>query len=118
MIMKLTLEESLVIEIYKAIKADFDICHLSYNLVNSTEIGINKDGSLYIRIRAPMYDMLKFMSRQVLIYTGVGSYANELDINGSNILGRQLGNHIGYIERCISQGVSSWANKNGLTIKK
>lgn len=107
---------SLANEINKSIRNEFETLHLTGNLMDTVEVGSGKDGSVYVYIPARIYDMVKYFYNHVMIYTS-GSYASELDTNGSKIFKKVLGNHTGYLSKCINEGVTSWAQKNNLNIK-
>lgn len=106
----------------KEIQADFEEKHLSGNLMNT--IRVNKTGDGFeVEIPAEIYNMYKFQRYGVVVYTGEGSYASELDEEGSAFYVYKKGggriwieprNHIGYVEDAIRRAIPQWMASCGL----
>lgn len=96
--------KNLADEIVRLIKADFKTLHLSHNLVDTMTVS-EDDEKIVIHIPAQIYDMYKFLKDKVIIYTGWGSYANQLEEEGSKIFKRQIGNHKKYISASIDGAI-------------
>lgn len=106
--------------IIQEIQKDFDQKHLSGNLVETIRWEVNEQGYNII-IPAEVYDMYRFFKEGVIIPTGWGSYASELDETGSEFAvyskkGKRYyvkpHNHIGYIERAINNALQIWFSLN------
>ena len=90
------------------INEEFEIKHLSRNLVNTIKIEMVED-KIDIIIPAETYDILKFKEKGVVIPTGKGSYASKLDEEGSSLMvsnkngSYQIkpGNHKGFLDKVI-----------------
>lgn len=100
--------QDLALMIMNEIKVDFEQVFLSGNLrdtlyVEPTENGVN------IVINAEMYDLLQYKKKGVIIYTGEGSYASEVDKVGGFSF-----KHKDYINRAIQSGISQWMQKYNL----
>ena len=93
------------------IKQDFALKHLSNNLVNSITVQKTETG-ITIVIPAEIYDIYEYMSKGVIIRKGSGSYASQLDIEGSKIgrSNRHQRNHKGYVEMAINNALDEWAS--------
>ena len=101
--------------IVKNLKSEFSSVHLSGNLASTIKISSYKDGSesgYEIEIPAQTYDIGRFKNRGVIVYTGKGSYANEVDLSGGF-----SGKHKDYVERCIQRSISEWAGESKLKTK-
>lgn len=103
------------------VKNGFEEKHLSGNLLNTLEVTENQ-----LRIPAPSYNMYQYQMHGVIIHTGIGSYASELDENGSQfyIYIRKGGrfwitpkNHIGFVDDSIRLGIQNWALENGYQVE-
>ena len=95
--------------IIQNIRADFAVKHLSGNLVNTIQVENTKDG-IKIIIPAEIYDIYQYLDKGVIIKTGQGSYASELDINGSSFGRNKTHNHKGYVDRAIDNAVNMWVS--------
>lgn len=105
--------------IYENIKADFEDKHLSGNLLNTIQV-TNSDTGIKIEIPAEIYNMYLFFSKGVVVHTGKGSYASELNDKGSafTAYSQKTGkryritphNHIGYIDNAINNAITTWTN--------
>jgi hypothetical protein len=97
--------------IYQNIQNDFTKLHFSGNLQNTT----HKTPS-GVSIPAKTYDMPYWKAKHVLVYDGRGSYAEEVNKEGSKYIdvkhpenNRKIGNHRGYIDNAVLDGVIEWA---------
>lgn len=97
-------------KITEKIKDDFKIAHLSKNLMDTIIISPTADG-FTIEIPAEMYDIGKYYKDRVILYTGQGSYAQEVNVSGGFSK-----THIGYVERAINEAIIEWVNENGLRV--
>lgn len=109
--MEQILLQKLAEKIKQKIINDFKEVHLSQNLMNTISVSSTPTGFL-IDIPAEIYDLAKYYKEGVIIYTGAGSYAEEVDINGGF-----SGKHKDYIERAILESVSEWVAENELRSK-
>lgn len=109
--MEQILLQKLAEKIKEKIRNDFKEVHLSQNLMNTISISSTPTGFL-IDIPAEIYDLAKYYKEGVIIYTGAGSYAEDVDINGGF-----SGKHKDYIERAILESVSEWIAENELRSK-
>lgn len=109
--MEQILLQKLAEKIKEKIRNDFKDVHLSQNLMNTISISSTPTGFL-IDIPAEIYDLAKYYKEGVIIYTGAGSYAEDVDINGGF-----SGKHKDYIERAILESVSEWVAENELRSK-
>lgn len=91
-------------QIVNEIKRDFKQYHLSMNLVNTIEITKSKN-YVQIHIPAQVYDMWQFVKKGVIIYKNRGSYASQLNEEGSYIFNKYVGHHIGYVDNSIDLAV-------------
>lgn len=98
------------------IREDFKHRHLSGNLMETIRVGKTPDG-FEVEIPAEIYDMYEFQMTGAIVYTGEGSYANQLDIAGSEFWTFYLDgsrryvkphNHINYAENAIKRAVDKW----------
>lgn len=97
-------------QIVNGIKKDFEIYHLSMNLVDT--ITIEKyDNKAVIHIPAKTYDMYKYVKDNVIVYNNRGSYASRLNEEGSYIFNKHIGHHIGYIDKAIDDGIVKLVQK-------
>lgn len=106
--------------ILRKIYEEFDVKHLSGNLMNTLQIIAEKD-SVKIVIPALKYNMSLYQREGVVVPNGRGSYASILDSQGSEFYiypdyGRKGSylikphNHIGYIEKVITEALREWMN--------
>lgn len=109
--MEQILLQKLAEKIKQKIINDFKEVHLSQNLMNTISVSSTPTGFL-IDIPAEIYDLAKYYKEGVIIYTGAGSYAEDVDINGGF-----SGKHKDYIERAILESVSEWVAENELRSK-
>lgn len=113
----------LLAEYIKAeIKEDFAEKHLSGNLMNTIFVSKTPDG-FQVEIPAEIYNMYQFQMHGVVIHTGKGSYANQLDTTGSEFFSYKKGggrvwvtphNHKNYIETSIRRAITKWLTATGL----
>ena len=109
--MEQILLQKLAEKIKEKIRNDFKEVHLSQNLMNTISVSSTPTGFL-IDIPAEIYDLAKYYKEGVVIYTGAGSYAEDVDINGGF-----SGKHKDYIERAILESVREWIAENELRSK-
>ena len=109
--MEQILLQKLAEKIKEKIRNDFKEVHLSQNLMNTISVSSTPTGFL-IDIPAEIYDLAKYYKEGVIIYTGAGSYAEDVDINGGF-----SGKHKDYIERAILESVREWIAENELRSK-
>lgn len=111
--------------IIEEIKNDFIDKHLSKNLVNTIYFKKTEEG-YDIVIPAEIYNFYKFFKDGSIVPRGTGSYASELDQEGSTIMvyphkGKRFllkpGNHVGYVDRAINSALERWLQKYKETIK-
>lgn len=111
--------------IYDEIQSDFKDKHLTKNLMQTMFIE-ERDGKFEIHIPAEIYNMYKYFKEGVIEYTGEGSYASQLDDEGSAFMlyykGKKGGwhrkfkeprNHIGFVENAIQRAVKKYSEVNG-----
>ena len=123
--------EKLADLIVQKLKEEFQIKHMSKNLVNT--IKVEKMGNeINIHIPAKTYNMLLYQSQGVVVHTSNGSYASRLDETGSEFYAYSKGtrkgakrvaphNHKGYIDKVISEAILEWSStvgKNNVKISK
>lgn len=108
-----------------AIKAGFEEKHLTRNLMDTIKVSSTPTG-YEIDIPAEMYDMERWWKEKTVVPTGEGSYAQSLDSEGSRFdlwykrkdggWGKKEmrpGNHRGWVELAILEGIAAWASKRG-----
>lgn len=99
--------------ILRKLNEEFDLKHLSGNLIRTIRVESSSD-EIKIHIPAEIYDMLEYSKRGVVIPTGEGSYASKLDIEGSSYtIGNKKyspRNHIGYINKIINDSIMEWTS--------
>jgi hypothetical protein len=100
--------KDLSIMIMNEIKADFEVIFYSGNLRDTLYVEPTGNG-VKVVIEAEMYDLLQYKKNSVIIYTGEGSYANEVDIKGGF-----SGKHQDYVIRSIQNGITQWFLKYNL----
>jgi len=112
--------------IRKYIYEEFELKHLSGNLMNTMEVVVDP-GSIKIIIPALKYNMSLYQQKGVVVPNGRGSYASVLDEKGSEFFiypnpGRKGSfkikphNHIGYVERAINKALQEWTANNNYVI--
>ena len=115
--------EKLAEIIIKHIEKEFEIKHLSKNLVNTIEVQATNE-KIDIIIPAKTYNMLLFQTKGVIVHTGHGSYASKLDKEGSEFYSYHSGsrkgskkikpgNHKGYVDRVIMDAIGEWMSISG-----
>jgi len=104
-------------KVVEYIKKDFVRLHLSGNLVNTISVS-TFDNKLVINIPAATYDMYKYLKEKVIVYNNWGSYASQLDTEGSYIFSKHIGNHIRYIDWSLSCAMMDLENKAKANNKK
>ena len=106
--------------IVRKLKEEFNIKHLSGNLINTMKIE-NYGNEIKINIPAQTYNMLLYQMKGVVVHTSNGSYASKLEEEGSKFYkypngtrkGSKLvtpGNHKGYIDRVVNMAILEWQN--------
>ena len=131
-------------EILESLKKEFRDKHLSENLLNNINV-IETNDYVEIHISAPSYDFYEYFINGVIVPpknpNKPTQYASLLDTQGSeytvywvepakNRSGKVISgrgnikkaekrphNHIGYVNRTISEGISNWMSKQNLDIK-
>lgn len=112
--------------IQNSIYKEFEEKHLSGNLMNTMFIKDCENG-YELHIPAEIYNMYQYFTHNVVIPTGKGSYASQLNEEGSAFMVYEKGkkrrlvkprNHIGYIEKAIDEGVDLWSKENLWQIQK
>jgi len=106
--------------IQEEIQLQFRDTHLTGNLMETISVIEGVDG-FEVHIPAKMYSLYDWFINKVLVYTGQGSYASQLDIKGSefelwredkqgNILKTYIKphNHKGYIMIAINNALMRW----------
>lgn len=63
------------------IRKNFEYYHLSRNLADTIEIEFDNQ-NVKIKIPAKVYDIALYKEKGVIVYTGEGSYAREVNENG------------------------------------
>lgn len=110
--------EKLAQIILKNIREEFEIKHLSGNLVNTIEV-VNTPDGIQIVIPAQTYNMLLYQTKKVVVHTSHGSYASKLDKEGSSFMlyptGTRKGshrinpgNHKGFVDKVIESSINEW----------
>lgn len=100
------------------IKDGFEKKHLSGNLAKTIRVYKTDDG-WDIEIPAEIYDMRKWFEEGAVVYTGEGSYASQLDLEGSAFAVWRNGkrywvaprNHRDYLPSAVINAVSDWCRK-------
>lgn len=119
--------EKLANIIVSNLKEEFEIKHLSKNLINTIKISYNNE-EVRIEIPAQTYNMLLYQQQGVVVHTSHGSYASKLDKEGSSFMvypgeGRkgsyktEPGNHKGYIDKIIHKSLSQFIAQEHLEVK-
>lgn len=104
--------------IIQKIKENFNNKYMSKNLVNTISIEKTNSG-IAVVIPAQTYNMLLFQQKGVVVHTGHGSYANQLNEVGSefyvykgyNKKGSKKvkpHNHKGYVDNAIKEAIQEW----------
>lgn len=101
--------------IAKQIKSEFAKKHMSGNLTGTMRYGKLKGDRYYVHIPAEVYNMYQYQMHGVIVPTGKGSYASQLDKEGSKffVYDRRGGrrwiepkNHIGYLDSSIRKAIN------------
>ena len=95
-------------KIEENLKKEFELVHLSGNLMDTIEI-IPSENGFYVDIPAEIYDIQNWYNNGLIVYTGDGSYAEEVDVQGGF-----SGKHKEYIERAILESIREWLVENEL----
>lgn len=88
--------------IVEQLKYEFAEIFLSHNLIDTMEIKEINEGYI-IDIPAEVYDIDIYRNKKVIVYTGEGSYADEVDISGGF-----SGLHKNYVDRAVSKSIKTW----------
>lgn len=94
--------ELLVSLIIKHLRAEFELKHLTKNLINTIRVE-ELDDRINIIIPAEVYDYVLFKTKKVIVHTGEGSYASRIDVEGS-----WNGNHRDYVNRIVNNAIQEW----------
>lgn len=114
--------------IYKKLREEFEIKHLSGNLLHTIKISKTSD-EIKIEIPAKTYNMLLYQTKGVVVHTNHGSYASKLDKEGSSFYtynkGTRAGairidpkNHKGYVDKVINGAIQEWRGILGEKVQK
>lgn len=98
-------------KIVENIIADFEKVHLSTNLMSTIEIRV-VGNNVEIEIPADIYDVEKYLNEGVLIYTGEGSYASDVDTYGGF-----SGKHKDFLVRSAEQGTKQFYKERNTEVK-
>lgn len=98
--------------IKKYIKEDFEDVHLSGNLMDTITVSYDS-GKYYVEVPAKIYDVDLFLRDKVIVYTGEGSYAQDV-----NETGGLSGKHTNYVDKAIISAVDEWIKTNNLNVKE
>lgn len=99
-------------KIREYIKKDFEEIHLSRNLMDTIVVYATENG-FSVDIPAELYDIDKYLNEGVVVYTGGGSYAQEV-----NQTGGWSGEHEHYVEYSIKKAIFDWVTENEYKIKE
>lgn len=131
-------------QIMLSLKKEFKDKHLSGNLLNNSYI-VETEDYTEIHISAPSYDFYEYFINGVIVPPKKGGmpteYASSLDAQGSEytlywetpaksrsgkiLPGRGIihsakktpRNHIGYVNKVLTEGIRNWVNMQDLDIK-
>lgn len=102
----------LAMKIRDKLREDFIELHLTGNLMET--IQINKTGTGFeIEIPAEIYDLKTWYEKGVIVYTGNGSYAQDVDVEGGF-----SGKHKNYVEDAIKEAISEWVKELNFNVRK
>lgn len=112
--------ESLANLIRSKIREGFATKHLSKNLMDTIQVR-KTDSGYEVDIPAEIYNMAQWWRHRVIVYNGNGSYAQQLDSEGSKFFiyyGNKRKwveprNHINFAEEAIMSAISEWMAQNG-----
>ena len=99
-------------KIKKNIKEEFAVVHLSQNLINTIEVRRTTFG-FEVEIPAEIYDLAKWYKEKVIVYTGGGSYAQQVDVEGG--FSKM---HEGFVEDCIKKALKEWILEKKYKVKR
>lgn len=131
--------------IKRALDKEFEVVHLSGNLLKTIKLIPSANG-VSVEIPAEIYDLDLYQKEGIIAYNGQGSYASSIDLEGSHLVyykqdispitprldkrltkrgfvnmgdryEKDLGNHKGYIDRAISKGIAEFIKLNSLRAK-
>lgn len=94
------------------IKKDFEEVHLSGNLMDNIVYSFTERG-IDIEIPAEIYDIDLYVEKGVIVYTGEGSYAQDV-----NITGGFSKEHKSYVEISIRNAINDWLKENNFKVKE
>lgn len=94
------------------IRQEFVNIHLSKNLMDTIEVKRTTMG-YEIEIPAEIYDLDKWYNEKVIVYTGEGSYAQQVNIEGGF-----SGTHQNYVEKAIQDAINEWIKERKYNVKK
>ncbi len=103
---------SLATKIKDNIQKEFALIHLSQNLMNTIKVTRTTMG-FEIEIPAEIYDLTKWYKEKVVVYTGRGSYAQQVDVEGGF-----SETHKNYVERAIKNAIVQWVEETNIKVKK
>ncbi len=89
-------------KIRNKIRLEFNVVHLSKNLMNTIKVYETSYG-YEVEIPAEIYDIKKWFKEGVIVYTGKGSYAQAV-----NETGGWSESHNGYVECAIASAIQEW----------
>lgn len=98
--------------IKKKIREEFAVVHLSQNLIDTIEVRRTTFG-FEIEIPAEIYDIGRWYKDRAIVYTGQGSYAQQVDVEGGF-----SGTHTDYVEDAIKDAIKEWILELKLNVKK
>ncbi len=104
--------QNLANKIVEKIKEDFEVYHISKNLINTIKITQTSRG-IDIDIPAEIYDLQRWYKDRVIVYNGNGSYAQEVDERGGF-----SGTHTNYVEDAIKSAIKEWISEKNLKVKE
>jgi hypothetical protein len=112
---KKDLADSLSNIIHRNIMTEFDYKHLSYHLVKTMRYRKMKYSDKIV-IPAKRYNMKTYLKKGRISYKNAikGSYASSLDVVGSYVLTKHIGNHKNYIFNSIYDGIQEWCVKKDI----
>lgn len=91
-----------------ALKRDFAVYHYSGNLADTINIKKVK-GKVVVEIPAEIYDLGLYNRTGAIVYTGEGSYAQDVNEQGGF-----SGRHTNYVERSIAAAIKKWVAYYGI----
>lgn len=104
--------QNLANKIVEKIKEDFEVYHISKNLINTIKITQTSRG-IDIDIPAEIYDLQRWYKDRVIVYNGQGSYAQEVDEQGGF-----SGTHTNYVEDAIKSAIKEWISEKNFKVKE